>query len=32
MKIGVVPTDHSDKPKTPVKINKANVIATPKAA
>lgn len=30
LKIGSVPTDHGDKPKTPVKINSAKVIATPK--
>jgi cyclophilin family peptidyl-prolyl cis-trans isomerase len=30
LKIGSVPTDHSDKPKTPVKINSAKVHATPK--
>ena len=31
LKIGKVPTDHSDRPKTPVKINKAKVIETAKA-
>jgi len=30
-KIGATPTDGNDRPKTPVKINKATVIAKPKA-
>lgn len=30
-KIGATPTDGGDRPKTPVKINKATIVTTPKA-